>query len=197
MGPLSQLFLCLEQKAEIQFSLDDPIYHPQGRQPSPPMEVLEAASKAHNLEEIHLIPRLRMLDPQPQTQSQAHSSSQQFPTPPDAEFNNLMWYLSLLASGQSFNLKESEKMIRGILSKFYELKLDIVQQVLTAFPKLRRLVVEPRLEGFVYFPDSFVRAVNCWLGIGRLVSVKTGKRGESEQWMWDLRGRRRIVRYED
>lgn len=88
-------------------------------------------------------------------------------------------------------------MIRGILSKFYELKLDIVQQVLTAFPKLRRLVVEPRLEGFVYFPDSFVRAVNCWLGIGRLVSVKTGKRGESEQWMWDLRGRRRIVRYED
>lgn len=72
-----------------------------------------------------------------------------------------------------------------------------MQKVLSDFPSLKRLVVEPRLKGFVYFPDSFVGAVNDWLGPGRLLSVGTGRRGDGDQWMWDLRGRTRLVKYEE
>jgi hypothetical protein len=158
------------------------------------MQVLEAASKAHDLEEIHLIPRLCM-DTHSTNQSQIQAPA--LPRPAGTNLTDLVAYLSLLSQGETFNFKHTEKQVREILSDFYQGKLSVVQKVLNDFPNLRRLVVEPRLEGFVYFPDSFVGAVNEWLGPGRLMSVGTGRRGDGDQWMWDLRARRRIVRYEE
>lgn len=156
--------------------------------------MLEAASNARNLEEIHLIPRLSM-DTYSNDQSQFPVPA--LPSPAGTNLSDLVAYLSFLSRGETFNFKHTEKQVREILSDFYDAKLRIVQKVLSDFPNLRRLVVEPKLEGFVYFPDSFVGAVNEWLGPGMLVSVGTGRRGDGDQWMWDLRGRRRIVRYEE
>ena len=192
--PVRPHILSIESNILKQNRLDEPIYDPQGPQPSPPTQVLEAASKAHNLEEIHLIPRLSM-DTHSNNQSQFPISA--LPRPAGTNLTDLVAYLSLLSRGENFNFKRTEKQAREILSDFYNAKLRIVQRVLSDFPNLRRLLVEPKLEGFVYFPDSFVGAVNEWLGPGKLMSVGTGRRGDGDQWMWDLRGRRRIVRYEE
>ena len=129
-----------------------------------------------------------------------HDASQ-IPTPAGhsparIDLAELVTDLSLISRGDGINFKQTQKKVREILSDFYDAKLRIVQRVLSDFPKLKRLIVEPRLEGFVYFPDSFVSAVNRWLGPGRLMIVGTGRRGEGDLWMWDLRGRRRIVSYE-
>lgn len=196
---LSQPTKDLIRKMCLDTRLDEAIYYPQSPQPSPPIQVLEAASKAHNLEEIHLIPRLCM-DTNSDNQTQFPTPA--LPQPAGTNFTDLVGYLSLLSRGEisrggTFDFKHTEKHVREILSDFYDAKLRIVQKTLSDFPSLKRLVVEPRLEGFMYFPDSFVGAVNQWLGPGRLMRVGTERRGDGEQWVWDLRGRRRIVKYEE
>lgn len=176
--------------------LEDAIYHPQERQSSFVMQILEAASQACDLEEIHLIPRLTIWDPNT-AEPEFHATS--VPKPAGvaaAALTDLAAYLPASESEAAFNVKQTEKHIREILSDFFELKLKIVQKILSDFPNLRKLVVEPRLEDFPYFPDSFVASVNEWLGPARLISVGTRRRGDGEQWLWDLRGRKRIVRYE-